>query len=266
LKQRIITGVIAGAAFLGLLFLGGYGYAALILAMAAIGYYEYIRMFGLLKEKAAGILGLLLVLFLAVPWEMKAFGAWTDTHYDMALWIGAFVLLALTVISKNRFTIDQAAVVALGAIYIGFGFHFMISTRLLETGGLFFTLLAFVCVWASDAGAYFVGVKFGKTPLWPTISPKKSVEGSIGGVIIAMIAAVVFALIQPDLLSVPKALLVGFVIAVVGQFGDLIQSAYKRVKGIKDSGNILPGHGGILDRVDSWLIIFPVLSWLHLLQ
>jgi len=265
LKQRIVTGVIAGAAFLTLLWLGGYWYAGLILLMAAIGYYEYIRMFGLLKEKAAVWLGLLLTLLIAVPWGTESFAIGSGMHMDKLIWGGMFVLLALTVISKNRFTIDQAAVIALGAVYIGFGFHFMISTRLLESGGLFYTLLAFVCVWASDAGAYFVGVKFGKRPLWPTISPKKSIEGSIGGVVISIIAAIVFALVKPELLSIPMALLVGLLVAVVGQFGDLIQSAYKRVKGIKDTGKILPGHGGVLDRVDSWLIVFPVLYGLGLL-
>src|SRR5206468_9953717 len=117
----------------------------------------------------------------------------------------------------------------------------MISTRWIEEGGLFWTLLVFVCIWTTDSGAYFTGSWLGKTPLWPTISPKKSMEGAVGGVVLSIVAAVVFALIRPELLSLLHAVCIGFLIAVVGQIGDLIQSAYKRVKGIKDTGTILPG-------------------------
>ncbi len=140
----------------------------------------------------------------------------------------------------------------------------MIAARLAEHG-LFWTIVVFVCIWASDSGAYFVGSKLGKHPLWPQISPKKSIEGAIGGVVISMIVALGFAWYAPDLLGLGKALVLGFVIAVVGQVGDLIQSAYKRVKGIKDTGTLLPGHGGVLDRMDSWLIVFPFIHLLGIL-
>lgn len=264
MKQRIITGLIAGGGFLAILVLGGYWYAALILLMAIIGYYEYIRMFGLQPLHLSSLLGLLLLLWLAVPWETTWFDVGLSPN-PQVLWAAAFVLLSVTVISKNRFIIDQAAVILLGAVYIGYGFHYMLSTRLLESGGLFYTLLIFACVWLTDAGAYFVGMKWGKRPLWPAISPNKTIEGSIGGVVIALIAAVCFALFQPELLTIPQALLIGLVVAVFGQMGDLIQSAYKRVKGIKDTGTILPGHGGVLDRVDSWLIVFPIVHLFQLL-
>ncbi len=86
--------------------------------------------------------------------------------------------------------------------------------------------------------------------------PNKSIEGSIGGIVLAVIVALAFAFFQPHLISLSRALQLGAVIAIVGQLGDLMQSAYKRVKGIKDTGTVLPGHGGVLDRVDSWLIVF----------
>ncbi|MCR8642156.1 phosphatidate cytidylyltransferase [Paenibacillus sp. N1-5-1-14] len=266
MKQRIITGVIAGGAFLGMLIAGGYYYAALILIMAIIGYYEYIRMFGLQNFRITSIIGLLLLLWLAIPWEMDAFSLGIELKMDAVLWMAMFILLTITVTSKNKFVIDQAAAVFLGAVYIGFGFHYMISTRLLETGGLFYTFLLFICIWSTDAGAYFVGSKFGKTPLWPTISPKKSIEGAVGGIIISVIAALCFAWFNPELLSYGKAVGIGVIIGIIGQLGDLIQSAYKRVKGIKDTGTILPGHGGVLDRVDSWLIVFPFIHWIGILM
>ncbi|MNC35800.1 Phosphatidate cytidylyltransferase [compost metagenome] len=175
------------------------------------------------------------------------------------------MLLAVTVVSKNKVTIDHAAVVFVGIIYIGFGFHYMVSSRWIETDGLFWTLLTFLCIWASDAGAYFAGVAFGKTPMWPTISPKKTIEGAVGGLLLAVLVALAFHFFAPDTLGLGRAAGIGILAAAVGQMGDLIQSAYKRVKGIKDTGTILPGHGGILDRVDSWLIVFPFLCLVSLI-
>ncbi|MXO80058.1 phosphatidate cytidylyltransferase, partial [Paenibacillus sp. OT2-17] len=121
------------------------------------------------------------------------------------------------------------------------------------------------CIWASDAGAYFVGKMAGKTKLWPAISPNKTVEGSIGGIVLALVIALVFAGLSGGLLPWGKAIGIGLSCAVVGQLGDLVQSAYKRVYGIKDSGNLLPGHGGILDRCDSWIVVFPFVHMLLLL-
>lgn len=264
MKQRIVTGLIAGIGFIALLVLGGFWFSALILLMAAIACDEFLRMNGLKNSKPVYWLGLVGALALAAPWQV--FG--NAVHFNMVsvVWILMFLSLALTVISKNKITIDHAAMLFIGIVYIGFGFHYMIATRLAENGhGLFWTFLVFLCIWATDSGAYFTGMKFGKHKLWPTISPKKTIEGSIGGIILAVLVALIFSFAKPQLLSIGQAVALGVVIAVVGQFGDLIQSAYKRVKGIKDTGTILPGHGGILDRTDSWLIVFPAAHLLALI-
>ncbi|TXK81942.1 phosphatidate cytidylyltransferase [Paenibacillus sp. N3.4] len=262
MKQRIVTGVIAGLVFITLLVLGGYWYAGLIVLLSIIGYREYMRMNGFTKYKLTSFVGLVALLLLSIPWEM--FGDSITIHSSAVIWLAMFVLLFITVASKNTITIDQVSVILLGIVYIGLGFYYMIATRLPEHG-LFWTIMVFVCIWASDSGAYFVGSKLGKHPLWPQISPNKSIEGAIGGIVIAMIAALGFAWYAPELLNLGTALLLGFVIAVVGQIGDLIQSAYKRVKGIKDTGTLLPGHGGVLDRMDSWLIVFPFIHWIGIL-
>lgn len=262
LKQRIVTGVIAGLVFITLLVLGGYWYAGLIVLLSIIGYREYMQMNGFTKYKLTAAVGLISLLYLTMPWE--TFGGSLPVSSTAIIWLTMFVLLFITVASKNTITIDQVSVILLGVIYIGFGFNYMIAIRLAEHG-LFWSIVVFVCIWASDSGAYFVGSKMGKHPLWPQISPKKSIEGAIGGVVISMIVALGFAWYAPDMLGLGKALVLGFVIAVVGQVGDLIQSAYKRVKGIKDTGTLLPGHGGVLDRMDSWLIVFPFIHWLGIL-
>ncbi|WP_159884335.1 phosphatidate cytidylyltransferase [Paenibacillus puerhi] len=259
MKQRIVTGIVAGLAFFILLYLGGYWFTGLIVALAVIGYDEFLRMNGLKKNRLVEAVGYVGLLLLVIPWQLGVIGA------AQLIWLLMFVFMAATVISKNKTTIDQAAIAFLGMVYIGLGFHYMIETRSIPEHGLFWTLLVFLCIWTTDSGAYFTGSKFGKTPLWPTISPKKSVEGAIGGIVLSIVVALAFAWSRPELLGYGQAVWIGVVIAVIGQMGDLIQSAYKRVKGIKDSGTILPGHGGVLDRTDSWLIVFPFLHALTLL-
>lgn len=262
MRQRIVTAVVAGAGFLLFLVLGKLYYAALIMLLAAVGYYEYTRMNGHPPVRLTALIGFLFTLYLAFPWEV--YPEWSSIPQAAAIWLAMFLLFAMTVISKNKVSIDQAAVVFLGIVYLGIGFHYMITTRLGDHG-LYWTLLTFACIWTTDSGAYFCGKAFGKRPLWPTISPKKTVEGALGGIVVSIVAALCFSLYAPELLSWSKAIGLGFVIAVVGQTGDLIQSAYKRIRNIKDTGSVLPGHGGVLDRCDSWLIVFPFVQLLSLI-
>lgn len=262
MQTRIVTGVFAGALFLAMLWLGGYWYAGLISLLAIIGYDEYLRLNGLKRNEwmmVAGFVGMALIISPALDFAVD----WFTT--DVLVWFLMFVLLAITVFSKNRVTLDHAALVFIGAVYLGFGFRWMIGTRLVEPDGLFWTLLVFLCIWGTDSGAYFTGKWVGRTKLWPAISPNKTVEGALGGVLIAVVIAIGFHLYRPELLTVGHAILLGVVIAVVGQIGDLIQSAYKRIRNVKDSGTLLPGHGGVLDRTDSWLIVFPLVNLIGLI-
>ncbi|MCA0754069.1 phosphatidate cytidylyltransferase [Paenibacillus sp. N4] len=257
MRQRIITGVIAGAIFVALTVAGGWLYTGLMILLAMIGFTEYVRMNGVAWSHSSSLLGYAGVLLFVLPWS-----EWGITVSGLTIvWMLGFLLLAITVLTKNKTTIDGAALMLLGALYVGYGFAAMIEVRQIEGHGLFWTFLTFFCIWSSDIGAYFFGKAFGKTKLWPSISPNKTIEGSLGGVVLSLIVSAIFALAAPELISLPQALLVGLIAAVAGQFGDLIQSAYKRVRGIKDTGALLPGHGGVLDRCDSWLIVFPLL-WL----
>ena len=128
---------------------------------------------------------------------------------------------------------------------------------------IIFTLAVFVFLWSSDTGAYLIGSKFGKNRLFPSISPKKSWEGTIGGGVLAIIASQIFASFSNDL-NADSAVLnhllwagLAVVVVVFGTWGDLVESRLKRKLGVKDSGNILPGHGGWLDRFDSALMAIP---------
>lgn len=262
MKQRVVTGVVAGVAFAAILVLGGLYYAALLLLLAAVGYFEFSRMNGHPKVRLVTLLGYAFTLYIAFPWE--DFPQWKVLSHGAVAWIALLALFAVTVLSKNKATIDEVALVLLGVLYVGIGFHYMASARIGDNG-LFWSLLLFVCIWTNDSGAYFSGRWLGKRKLWPAISPNKTVEGAIGGIIVSIVAAVGFSLYAPDMLSWGRAIAIGAVVAVAGTLGDLIQSAYKRVRGIKDTGSILPGHGGVLDRCDSWLIVFPLVQLLSLI-
>lgn len=262
LKQRIVTGVIGGTVFILLTVLGTWYYYGLLLALSFIGYSEYVRMNGVKRTHPAALLGYAGMLVLIVPWQELGMSSPSVLHM---LWLLMFLLLAVTVVTKNEMTIDGAALLLLGALYVGYGFNAMFEVRNADSHGLITSLMAFGAIWASDIGAYFTGRAIGKHKLWPSISPNKTIEGSLGGVLLSLLVAVAFALAVPDVIGIGRALLIGLIAAVAGQFGDLIQSAYKRVRGIKDTGTLLPGHGGVLDRCDSWLVVFPLLLMTGLL-
>ena len=122
-------------------------------------------------------------------------------------------------------------------------------------------LLTMVLAWLSDTCAYFVGRRYGKTPLAPRISPKKTVEGSFGGVGGAVLGTLIISFFLPDM-SWIDAIALGIVAVIAGQAGDLLMSVLKRSRGVKDSGGILPGHGGILDRADALMITGPI-TWAY---
>lgn len=264
MKQRIITGIIAGAVFLGLCFMGGLWYHLLVLAMALIGYYEFVKMTKVAPFGGTAAIGYLGVLMFVFPWRLL--NLTFPLSWGSGIWLLMLLFLLVTVLSRNRVGIQQVSLLFLASVYVGIGFMYIAESRNTPDGnGLFWTFLLLVSIWASDAGAYFVGRKLGRNKLWPAISPNKTIEGAVGGVVIAVVTAMVFAAVSGGLLPFSNALIIGLACAVIGQLGDLVQSAYKRVYGIKDSGNLLPGHGGILDRCDSWIVVFPFVHMLSLL-
>ncbi|THF81232.1 phosphatidate cytidylyltransferase [Cohnella fermenti] len=259
--QRLISGVIAGLIFLGVILLGDGYYSAFLTIVALLGYHEFARLNGFPPFRWDVIAGYAAVLLLSVP--VPPFG-WDPVSIEGCTWLLLFLLLSSTVFSKNKIHLEHASLLFLGAFYIGIGFRYMVVTRDLEHG-VFWTLLTFFCIWASDAGAYFVGRAVGKRKLWPAISPNKTVEGAVGGLVISVIVGLVFYFLHPNWVGLWQAMGVALASAIAGTLGDLVQSAYKRLRGVKDSGNLLPGHGGVLDRTDSWLIVFPFVHVLGLL-
>ena len=170
--------------------------------------------------------------------------------------IGAFI--AGVFLKREKDTIIDIAVTIMGMIYVGWFFSYLMFIRsLTDHGGyLFFLMFA---IWAMDITAYLAGKLFGKTLLVPSISPKKTWEGAIAGFIVCLIASWIFS--ETAGLKIGEALVLGAIIGVVGQFSDLIESLIKRDAGVKDSSNIVPGHGGVLDRIDSFVLTAPIMYY-----
>lgn len=144
-----------------------------------------------------------------------------------------------------------------GVAYISLFLSFLVMIRGGDNGAHWIIWL-WLIIGLSDTGAYYVGTHFGKTPLSIHVSPNKSVEGALGGLAAAAVAGGIYSLLFIDEAPLPAALLFSMVAAAAGQLGDLFESAFKRAGGIKDSGTILPGHGGILDRFDGLIFAAPI--------
>ena len=122
-----------------------------------------------------------------------------------------------------------------------------------------------VLIWANDTFAYLVGKNFGKIKLFPSVSPKKTIEGFIGGVIFTSIASVVLSKFYIESTILYIWVVIGFIVSIFSTLGDLIQSKFKRIAGVKDSGKIMPGHGGVLDRLDSIIFVVPFINLFYLI-
>lgn len=261
MKQRIITGVIAAAIFIPFVVYGKLPFTIGVYGLALVALYEILRMKGIKIYSIPGLIGTLLLFSILMPPELAVYLQELTSYSKFELLIiTTILLLAYSVVVKNHFTFDEIGFIVLSALYIGIGFYYLITTR---EAGLAYIIYALLVVWSTDSGAYFTGRKFGKRKLWPEISPNKTIEGFVGGIIIAVILASVMQMITPFNITWSYFIIVTIVSSIFGQLGDLVESAIKRHYNVKDSGWILPGHGGILDRFDSLLFVLPLLNLLH---
>jgi phosphatidate cytidylyltransferase len=170
----------------------------------------------------------------------------------------AFVIVvtASVVATSAEHGWKDSLIVMFGVLYVGVTLSTVVSTRSLPAGEFLVLFLA-VVTWASDTGAYYAGTMWGRRPLMPSISPKKTIEGLLGGLALAIGGAVLAQWWFAPQLSLADALILGVLLTAAGLVGDLFESMIKRRTGVKDSGGILPGHGGMLDRLDSLLFTAP---------
>ena len=258
--KRTITAVVAIAVFFPFLYFSDT--FMLPLAMAILGLaaaYEMVGCVGLRKNGWIAVPSYLIAIVLPMISLM------TDDPLPPVFGVCMVYMIfvfAATVFSRGKFDFTIAASAFTGVFYVTVAFTSIVWLRGL---GNYFYLLVFVGPWVSDTFAYICGRLFGKHKLIPEVSPKKTVEGAIGGVVFAGISYIIFALIIKNFFDssvTPNYLVMmvaGMIVAVISQIGDLIASVIKRRFGIKDYGWIFPGHGGVLDRFDSVLLTAPVL-------
>ncbi|MGE8204050.1 phosphatidate cytidylyltransferase [Heyndrickxia sp. NPDC080065] len=265
MKQRIITAIIAAAIFIPIVIYGNLPLVILSYLMGTVALYELLKMRKMSIFSFQGIISLILLWIILVPKQyikvIENLG-YTKLEY---IFIAILIFLILTVVTKNKTTFDDISFLLLTILYVGMGFYYFVETRSSESG-LTYILYSLFIIWATDSGAYFIGRAMGKNKLWPEISPNKTIEGALGGIICAIIVGILFFIFSDINISIIKLLIVSAILAVFGQLGDLVESAYKRHYQVKDSGTILPGHGGILDRFDSLLFVWPLINLLHLVN
>ena len=261
MKQRIITAVIAAALFIPFVVYGNLPFTILVYLIAAIGIVELLKMKDIPLLSIPTLIGVLLTFILLLPSTFsRELFANTDYSKLELLMIAVVLLLIYTVVVKNKFTFDHVGFILISCLYVGIGFYYFIETR---NAGIEYIIFALLIVWTTDSGAYFIGRKLGKRKLWPEISPNKTVEGFIGGIVAAVVLAIVMQLIYPIASSWWMLIVISIIASIFGQLGDLVESAIKRHYGVKDSGKLLPGHGGILDRFDSLIFVLPLLHFLQ---
>lgn len=250
---RVITALIAVALFVPLIWIGSWPLVIGMAVLAVIGLSEFLHMKKIKLSSSPAILSLVGVALMVLSIYFPILFA---VEVFSRIIILTMVLLFLYSLAFQETTTRDIAEMVLMMIYIGIGFYAFVALRLSNVSLLILILLV---IWSTDSGAYLIGRKIGKTKLAPTISPNKSVEGALGGTVLA--SALVFVYLQyfPQSEPVFATFLLMVVISVTGQVGDLLESKIKREYDTKDSGTILPGHGGILDRFDSLLLVLNVL-------
>lgn len=251
LLRRSLTGIVYVFLLLSAVFLSSDAFDFLFMAFGLACLYEFKKM---VKIQGYYVFVAYLALWWAFIYLIK------DTAPVKVLMVFTIAVdLALLVYlfspQKMELTLFQKYVV--GLFYIGGGCIFL--TMIPYKTEQFAKLLimgVFILIWVNDSFAYLVGKTIGKNKLFPSISPKKTVEGSLGGLIFALLASYIISRYEP-ILTTTQWMVLAFIIVVMGNLGDLLESKLKRVAGVKDSGAILPGHGGILDRLDSLVFAAP---------
>ena len=253
LIKRTLTAIVLAAVGIPAIILGGVYFFALIVLFLGAGAWEYGRIFRKVDCWIPGALVIVSVILIA-----------TVRTYFPALAAAVLTLSILTVMTWHLFDYekgrDRAAtdftVTVAGIVYLGWIGAYLIDLRNMPEG-LWWLLIVLPTIWLADMAAYFVGIRFGKHPLSPRLSPKKTWEGYWAGVVFGTLSSIGLAILWhsfggPEVVWWQAAAL-GVLLSIFTTLGDLGESMFKRQAGLKDSSNIFPGHGGVLDRIDSWL-------------
>lgn len=247
LSDNRYLGAAIMAPFIIFIFLGGYWLKGLVIALSVLGMYEFYK-----TVKVARMLPVV-----SIGYILLASYYLTNNDFKILSYIiiiGTFLLLCIPVLNI-KYTFIDSAITMLGFIYVGILFSFIYLVNKMN-GGEYLVWLIFLASWLCDTVAYYTGRAFGKHKLCPKVSPKKTIEGSIGGIVGAAVACGIFGYFitgYVEGIALYNYIIIGLICGVFCQFGDLVASSIKRYAGIKDYSKLIPGHGGILDRFDSIL-------------
>jgi phosphatidate cytidylyltransferase len=265
LLTRILAALVLIPVAIAAAYAGGWFWLGLVL-LAAIGLYvEWLMMVGAVRPSAVAI-GVIALASAGASLGSTSLGSTSlgstnlaSGRIDLALGI-----LALGIIIAALVSSEQRGWIALGLGYVSAALFASVLVRLDQVWGLAALMLVLLIVWATDIGGYFAGRGLGGPKLWPRVSPKKTWAGAIGGFVASLVVATGFAALGFGKLI--PLLLLAAVLSIVSQVGDLFESAVKRKFGVKDSSHIIPGHGGLLDRLDGFVFAVVVAALIGFLR
>ena len=257
MKTRFITGIVGIILLIGVVFSDIFGVVIFLLSILAMR--EYLFCFKKTQHnpiKSVAYFSTLGLLLLGLKIHIESF------VLPLILYGLIIVLSILAVLKSDKYKISDVALTIFGILYIPFLFSFIIMTRNLQNG-LYYIWVIFICSCVTDIFAYLVGCSIGKHKLLPSVSPKKTIEGAVGGIMGTLFVILIYGCclnkyVPAVNVSLVHFAILGLITSVLAQLGDLFASSIKRYVGIKDYGNVLPGHGGILDRLDSIIFIAPI--------
>ena len=271
LRVRVISAIV-GLILLGVFVLSNQivlGVGVFLLAIAGMyEFYNAVSNAGYRPIRTIGYISCVPILFMGLNGVTKKIDNYFDlfksiNYFSFGIFVVVLVLFAFIVFLHDKYNINDIALTIFGAAYVAFLFSFIVLTRNLENG-FFYIWLIFIGAFVTDTSAYFAGRMFGRHKILPEISPKKTVEGCLGGIVGCIAITVLYGVILDRYvgdklnISLYHFVIIGVLNGVISQIGDWAASAIKRYVKIKDYGKIMPGHGGVLDRFDSILFIAPV--------
>jgi len=261
LKQRVITALLLLPLVMVVVFAAPAPWFLILLAVILLGAsLEYRRLAGISHQPAGYLMVLIQAIILAALFWYREYwvnGIFLYLSLSCVVWLVLFIRLLLYRPDTRLDGTYRLVSITTAILSITTGW-FALSWLRMQADGPWLILLLLLIVWAADTGAYFAGKTFGKRKLAPSISPGKTQAGLLGGLIAAPLVALLAVKLMPvEAIDTTRLVLITLVTALVSVCGDLMISLHKRISGFKDSGNLLPGHGGILDRLDSLLAAAP---------
>jgi len=256
--QRTFSGFFFVVIIIGSILISPYTFVLAFAIISAWTVFEFHKLTN--KQDEVETIPLLSIIGSVILFLTSFFYASEKIMYPVYSVYGLYIVLVLIVelYRKKKNPIHNWAYFLLGQIVIALPFSLLNYILYIETYHPLLLIAMFATIWINDTGAYLVGITIGKRRMFERISPKKSWEGFIGGAITALISGYVFSLFIPEI-SLLSWLIFSEIVVVFGTFGDLLESLMKRTVHVKDSGDVIPGHGGLLDRFDSMLLVAPAI-------